>query len=196
MDINVSLSGNVGTAVDYTAGNGYSFASFRLATTPRVRRNGEWSDGETTWITVEAANRTAENARASIRKGDPVLVVGRLNTKRWQGRDGEPRERLVLTALALGHDLSRGTSQFTRSERQSSGPGTEPSAGSWPNGAQMGGAEMTSAEVIGAGIAGGETSGGDMTGSRASGGEMNGDPGGGQYPADPQDSGQTVTDAA
>lgn len=118
MDINVSLSGNVGTAIDYTAGDGYCFASFRLATTPRVRRNGEWADGETTWITVEATNRTAENARASIRKGDPVLVVGRLYTKRWHGKDGEPHERLVLTALALGHDLSRGTSQFTRSERQ------------------------------------------------------------------------------
>ncbi|SER98193.1 single-strand DNA-binding protein [Propionibacterium cyclohexanicum] len=119
MDTNVSLSGYVGTAVEYTAAEGYSFATFRLATTPRIRRNGEWVDGETTWITVEASNRAADNAAASIHKGDPVIVVGRLQTKRWQGRDGEPRERLVLTALALGHDLARGTSQFTRTPRQS-----------------------------------------------------------------------------
>lgn len=148
MDINVSLSGNVGTAVDYTSGDGYSFASFRLATTPRVRRNAEWSDGETTWITVEVSNRTADNARASINKGDPVLVIGRLRTKRWQGRDGEQRERLVLTALALGHDLSRGTSQFNRSERQAVSPpnaDTEVGPGTGTSGGQEVGPPSTEA---------------------------------------------------
>lgn len=122
MDTAISMAGNVGTEVDYTAGDGYSFASFRLASTPRIRRSGQWTDGETVWTTVQAVNRTAENVRASIHKGDAVVVVGRLRARRWIGQDGQSHERLVLEAQSVGHDLARGTSQFTRNERLSAAP--------------------------------------------------------------------------
>lgn len=124
MDTTLSMAGNVGTDIDYTAGDGYSFASFRLAATPRIRRLGEWTDGETVWLTVQAVNRTAENVRASIHKGDPVLVIGRLRARRWVGQDGQRHEKLVLEARSIGHDLARGTSSFVRNERTSHGPAT------------------------------------------------------------------------
>lgn len=113
MDAFITVSGNLGTEVDHRSGDGYSRASFRLACTPRLRRGQEWVDGHTTWITVECSNRTADNARDSLAKGDPVVVAGRLRTHVWV-TDGERYERLVVEASSIGHDMSRGTSQFCR----------------------------------------------------------------------------------
>ena len=73
MDAYVQLTGNVGGTVEFR-NNGVPVASFRLAHTPRVRRNGEWADAATTWITVTCFRALAENVTASIHRGQPVLV--------------------------------------------------------------------------------------------------------------------------
>ena len=61
----------------------------------------------------------AEHVAASVRKGDPVIVVGKLRTNVWE-KDGQTHERLVLEADMVGHDLNRGTSAFQRRPRLSS----------------------------------------------------------------------------
>jgi single-strand DNA-binding protein len=116
MESYVHVTGYVGTDVELRSGSG--LATFRLATTPRYRKNGDWVDGNTTWLTVTCWRSLAEHVASSIRKGDPVIVVGRLRTNVWQGQDG-PVERLILEAITVGHDLSRGTSAFRRMERVS-----------------------------------------------------------------------------
>ena len=97
-------------------GDGVPFTSFRVATTPRHfdREQGVWTDGRTEWITVKAFRDVAFNVASSIRKGDPVLVQGRLRTEEWVSDQG-PRTGLVLDAHALGHDLTRGHGSFARS---------------------------------------------------------------------------------
>jgi single-strand DNA-binding protein len=119
MDVQISLSGYVGNDIDFTEGDGWNFARFRLATTPRVRRANGWADGETTWISVRCAGRLARNVRDSISKGDPVLVVGRVRTRRWVATSGENREELVVEAYSVGHDLVRGVSMFRKNPRRS-----------------------------------------------------------------------------
>ncbi|MGD8214409.1 single-stranded DNA-binding protein [Aestuariimicrobium sp. Y1814] len=120
MDAQITLSGNVGTDVEFSSGDGWSYARFRLACTPRLIRNSEWVDGDTTWLNVRARNATALNVKESIKKGDPVIVTGKLRTHAWSNADGEKFDRLVVEASSLGHDLSRGTSTFTRNERADS----------------------------------------------------------------------------
>ena len=95
---------------------GVPYAQFRLASTRRVvdRENGGFRDGPTLWFTVKAWRTTATNLAASLRKGDPVVVVGRLAQSEWVAQDGAPRSELVLEALSVGHDLSFGTAQFRR----------------------------------------------------------------------------------
>ena len=95
---------------------GVPYAQFRLASTRRVldRQTGAFRDGPTLWFTVKAWRTVAVNLGASLRKGDPVVVVGRLAQSEWVAQDGAPRSELVLEALALGHDLGYGTSQFRR----------------------------------------------------------------------------------
>lgn len=112
MDAYVQLTGNVGGTVEFH-NNTVPVASFRLAHTPRIRRNGDWVDATTTWITVTCFRALAENVKASLHKGHPVVVAGRLRTNIWT-KDGQTYERLTLEATTVGHDLSRGTSTFLR----------------------------------------------------------------------------------
>lgn len=142
MDALITLSGNVGTDVEFTQGEGWSYARFRLACTPRFLRNGEWTDGETTWINVRVSHRTAVNVKESIRKGDPVLVTGKLRTHAWTNGDGERFDRLVVEATSLGHDLTRGTTSFTKNERSEA----EPRSGE-DEGDDSATAEVTAAKV-------------------------------------------------
>ena len=115
MEAYVHMTGHVGGDVEFR-NNTVGTASFRLACTPRIRRAGDWTDGETTWLTVTCFRSLAEHAASSVRKGDPIVVVGRLRTQVWT-KDGVQQERTVLEASTIGHDLTKGTSAFNRSER-------------------------------------------------------------------------------
>lgn len=128
----MAASGLMVTVVGWAAstprevvGDGVAFTSFRVATTPRWfdSRAGTWADGRTEWITVKAFREVAFNVAASIRKGDPVLVHGRLRTEEWVGDNG-PRHGLVLDAAALGHDLTHGRSSFARRVHVAAGDGS------------------------------------------------------------------------
>lgn len=96
--------------------HGVPYTQFRLASTRRVldRRTGTFRDGPTLWFTVKAWRTTAVNLDASLTKGDPVVVVGRLGQSEWVAQDGSTRTELVLEALSVGHDLAYGTAKFRR----------------------------------------------------------------------------------
>ena len=55
--------------------------------------------------------------RDSIRKGDAVVVHGRLRTDVWEREDGQSSTTYVVEATFVGHDLNRGTTVFLRSTR-------------------------------------------------------------------------------
>ncbi len=118
----VTVVGWVATPPKEVGGGGVPYTSFRLATIPRRfdSRAGGWTDGRTEWITVKAFRDVAFNVAASVRKGDPLLAHGRLQTEEWEGENG-PRTSLVLEASALGHDLTRGRTVFARTVRVPSG---------------------------------------------------------------------------
>lgn len=67
---------------------------------------------------VRCYRSLAINARYSLQKGDPVVVVGRLRVESYVSDAGVPRESTVLNALAVGHDLNMGTTKFDRGERR------------------------------------------------------------------------------
>ncbi|MCI1672705.1 MAG: single-stranded DNA-binding protein [Bifidobacterium tibiigranuli] len=97
--------------------------SFRVGSTRSYfhAASGEWKDQPTTWLTVKAFRTLAVNVLASVRKGDPVIVSGLLNTEEWQ-QDGGNRSRIVIEASAVGHDLSRGVDSFQRQNAQRGQP--------------------------------------------------------------------------
>jgi single-strand DNA-binding protein len=93
-------------------------ARFRLAVTSRYldRGKNEWTDGHTNFFTVWANRQLATNAAASLNVGDPVVVQGRLKV-RTDVREGQSWTSADIDALAIGHDLARGTSAFRRASR-------------------------------------------------------------------------------
>ena len=116
-DVQVTVVGYVGTDIDYREGNGTGArAMFRVGSTPRFydRNQGAWRDQETVWLTVQAWRTLAQNVMSSVRKGEPVIVVGKLRAHAWKDDEGEIRRRHVLEATSVGHDLTRGTSAYLR----------------------------------------------------------------------------------
>ncbi|WP_052462594.1 single-stranded DNA-binding protein [Nigerium massiliense] len=124
METIVTLAGNVGTDVWYTRPeSGVARASFRVGVTPRVRVGDKWEDTPaTTWLRVTCWRALADNAKASLRKGDPVFLSGRMRSETWTDADGVVKEGLVVEATHLGHDLGRGTSRFARSSAMEEAP--------------------------------------------------------------------------
>ena len=110
--------------------SGASFAKFRIAFTERRRdrQTGEWSDGATTFLGVKCFRRLAENVAGSLRKGEPVLVSGRLYTHEFTGADGQQRSELQVDASSIGHDLNRGVAIFSRTRKAAGGTALESAA--------------------------------------------------------------------
>ncbi|MFT4123246.1 MAG: single-stranded DNA-binding protein [Microbacteriaceae bacterium] len=111
-------------------GEALPITSFRLASTSRRfdRGSSSWVDGETNWFTVNAFRQLALNANASLRKGDRVVVSGRLRVRGWAAGD-KSGTAVEIDADAIGHDLVWGTTAFTRTliASRSGGP-VEPEA--------------------------------------------------------------------
>lgn len=118
MEAQVWMTGRVGSEVEYRPVNSnVAFANFRMACTPRILRSGEWGDADTTWVGVSCARALAEHVKCSLTKGDPVVVVGRLRTKRWVDVNGVEHEQLSIEASSVGHDLAHGTAKYHRVRR-------------------------------------------------------------------------------
>jgi single-strand DNA-binding protein len=98
---------------------GADVASFRLGSTARRldRDSGQWVDGNKLFVSVSCWRQLAVNAMDSLRRGDPVVVSGRLSTREYE-KDGQKRSSFELEASALGHDLSRGTTVFSRTRSE------------------------------------------------------------------------------
>jgi single-strand DNA-binding protein len=115
----VTLQGWVGNDVVHRDTAQGSVAHFRVGSTPRFRKrgSGEWVDGPTSWFSVTCWRALADHVRDSVRKGEPVLVHGRLRADVWKREDGQSSVSYVVDATYVGHDLSRGTASFVRMAR-------------------------------------------------------------------------------
>lgn len=88
----VMLIGNLGKdpEVRYT-GSGMAVASFSLATSERIKnKSGEYED-KTEWHNITLWGKQAEFAKNYLTKGRTVFVEGRLQTRKWQDKDGKDR---------------------------------------------------------------------------------------------------------
>jgi single-strand DNA-binding protein len=97
-----------------------SVADVRIGTTSRYldRELDLWRDGETSYYSVNCWRRLADNVRASLRKGDPVIVKGRFRTRTYTDKEGRIRTEAEIVADTIGHDLSRGIANFIRPPKQ------------------------------------------------------------------------------
>ncbi|TKK87347.1 single-stranded DNA-binding protein [Herbidospora galbida] len=121
-EIYVTLTGNVtDDPKQFTFGDGSRATSMRVAVDRRVldRQTQTWRDGETTFYTVRSYRGLADHVAQSVRRGHPVVVVGKLRVKQFE-REGEQRFWVEVEATSVGHDLKWGISSFERPARGAS----------------------------------------------------------------------------
>ncbi|MGH3439843.1 MAG: single-stranded DNA-binding protein [Sciscionella sp.] len=99
-------------------------AHFRVASTERRfdKVADQWVDGDSLFVNVTCWRRLAASVAASLRKGDPVIVSGRLSTRTYEV-EGQRRWSTNLVAQALGPDLSKCGAEVRRHRREQSGAG-------------------------------------------------------------------------
>lgn len=120
IDSHIDLAGFVASEPAFKRlENGTSTAKLRVAYTERRfnRETGEWADGPTSFVSVLCWRTLADNVAISLRKGEPVLVRGRLRVREYQGKEGSSRIAVEVDASSIGHDLSRGVAHFSRTRR-------------------------------------------------------------------------------
>ncbi len=99
----VIIIGNLGRdpEIKYTQSN-VPVANFSVATSEswKDKTSGEWQE-KTEWHRIVAWRHLAERAEKYLRKGKQVYVEGRLETRKWQGQDGQDRYTTEIVAVQL-----------------------------------------------------------------------------------------------
>jgi single-strand DNA-binding protein len=119
MSDTLTLTGLVATTPKHLVTSaGLSITSFRLASNQRRydRAKQEWVDVDTNWYTITAFRQLATNVVHSLHKGQRIVVTGRVRIRDWSNEDKNTSGTTIeVDAEAIGHDLTWGTSVFTRS---------------------------------------------------------------------------------
>lgn len=120
-DIITTVIGNAVTDVSLrVTSSGTSVASFRIASNSRRfdKSTSSWIDQEPSYLSITAWSQLAENVALSVHKGQPLVVTGKLKVRQWQDAD-KSGTNVEIDAIGIGHDLNRGTSEFTKVKRVS-----------------------------------------------------------------------------
>jgi single-strand DNA-binding protein len=143
MSVNkVILVGRLGAEPESRAfPNGGSICNLRLATSEswKDRQTGERQE-RTEWHRVVLRNRLGEIAQQYLHKGSQVYIEGRLQTRKWQGQDGQDRFTTEIVANEMtmldsrggassGGDTSFDQSPAPRSKPQPASPTAGPDYG-------------------------------------------------------------------
>ncbi|HSO89767.1 MAG TPA: single-stranded DNA-binding protein [Arthrobacter sp.] len=116
MSDNITVRGFVATEIkSSTTPGGVATAWFRIGSTDRRydRATNAWIDGNTNWFAVQAYRQLAGHIGCSIKKGQPVIVMGRLKMRSWE-KDGRIHHVAEIDAESVGHDLMWGSANFIR----------------------------------------------------------------------------------
>ncbi|MGD2127981.1 MAG: single-stranded DNA-binding protein [Lysobacterales bacterium] len=117
----VILVGNLGADPEtrYTA-SGAAITNVNIATSDswRDKQTGETQE-RTEWHRVVFFGRLAEIAGEYLRKGSQVYVEGRLQTRKWQGQDGQ--DRYTTEVVANEMQMLGGRGETTGGQRQGGG---------------------------------------------------------------------------
>ncbi|MEJ1334766.1 MAG: single-stranded DNA-binding protein [Candidatus Sedimenticola sp. (ex Thyasira tokunagai)] len=125
----VILIGNLGQdpEVRYMP-NGNAVANVTLATseTWKDKNTGE-NQEKTEWHRVVFFRRLAEVVGEYLKKGSKVYVEGRLQTRKWQGQDGQDRYTTEIVADQMQMLDSRGGGSANFDSNRSSAPASQSS---------------------------------------------------------------------
>ena len=96
----VTIVGRIGQDPEAIGSNGLRL---RVATNDRVKNDstGEWEDKNTSWWTVKAWKRLAEQSIDILKKGQEVIIVGKVYEENWTDREGTKRTSYEINAESI-----------------------------------------------------------------------------------------------
>jgi single-strand DNA-binding protein len=112
----ITVTGIVATTPHHlVTSSGLAISSFRLASGQRRfdRAKQTWVDAETNWYTVSTFRQLAHNVVRSVRRGEHVVVAGRLRVRDWHNAD-KNGTAIEIEADSVGHDLTWCTTTYLR----------------------------------------------------------------------------------
>lgn len=113
----ITLTGRVGTDLQLSSGLTGDRVTFRVvATERRFDRDGQgWVDGDEFGVRVICWRGLAAAVAATVRRGDPVVVVGRIATRRFE-KEGATQYFTEVKADTVGLDVARVGGRIARKQ--------------------------------------------------------------------------------
>ncbi len=165
----VILIGNLGADPEMRATqSGLQVCSFRVATTETSGRGDERQE-KTEWHSIVAWDRLAELCGEYLKKGRKVYIEGRLQTRKWQDKEGNDRYTTEVVAREVVFLGGRGEGGDDEGAGGGGGGGYSRGGGGGGGGYSRGG---------GSGGGGGYSRGGGSGGGGSRGGTRGGGGGG------------------
>jgi single-strand DNA-binding protein len=169
----VILIGNVGTdpELKYTT-NGAGVSNFSVATNETwMDKNTNERQEKTEWHRIVAWGRLAEICNQYLKKGSKVYIEGRLQTRSWEGQDGQKRYTTEIVAGEMQMLDSREDTGGGGGGNYGGGGGYGQQGGGQQGGGQQGGGQQDGGQQDG-----GQQGGGQQGGGQQGGGQQGGPP--------------------
>ena len=98
----IMLIGNLGRdpEMKYTP-SGMPVTTFSVAVSRSWRTPEGENKEETEWFRIVAWQKLAETCNEYLRKGSKVYIEGRVQTREWQGQDGQNRQTVEVVASEM-----------------------------------------------------------------------------------------------
>jgi single-strand DNA-binding protein len=103
--------------------------NLRVAVTQRIQQDGQWRDGETSFLKVNVWRGQAEHLADSLTKGDRVMVTGRLRQRSWETPEGDKRSVTEIEADEVGASLKWATAKVERVSQRGNGDRSQGGSG-------------------------------------------------------------------
>jgi single-strand DNA-binding protein len=127
----VTIVGRLGADAEHRSfQNGGGVVNLRVATSEQWKDRDGQKQERTEWHTVAIFAKWLQDDAKQLRKGDLVMVEGKLQTRKWQGNDGNDRYSTEIVVQGMDH------SAFKMAPRDRSG-------GSYSGGSDYGGGGTT-----------------------------------------------------
>lgn len=107
-------------ALKYSKKASKPYVTMRVGENRRVRVDGQWTDGTTTFRNVIAYGAQAENIAESLTAGARVVVIGDERAREYTREGATEAETIVeVHADLVAPSLEYGTTEFTKVARSS-----------------------------------------------------------------------------
>lgn len=115
---------------------GKAVCNFAIADTPRRfnKETKQWDEQDTVWMNCTAFNDLAEKVAETFGDGGIAVVIGKLQARKWTGRDGQERTDTSILVDEIGASLRRDSVKINRVQRssQQSRPARPAAEEGWP----------------------------------------------------------------